>query len=424
MADEVVYPKYRWLLLFLGWLLYGLIAFNNTMTAVLYDLLEAAPVGLGLTTTQFYVSLTATSVAPIVLAIFGGMMADRYGVKRIVLLGAIVALAGTMLRLVSFGFIDFFIYNIMLGIGLGVVFPNLPKIVGLWFPPKQIAIATGLYMTALGLGSGLGLAIGPLFPTWRTAMLVMGIVFAASIVIWLLFAKDRPKGYKLGGVEIAGVPLKEGLVKAISSKYIWLIAVSYCLIAGVSQAYVNGAPLLLVEERSVAGAAAGQAVALAFLGFFAGTVFWVTLAEKLGVTKPIYMFCMIAAGVTAILMYQLAPGGGMWIMGVATGFCMGAGHPFIMQVPLRLREIGPRYAGSASGLIASLGHLLSFLLLPFMFTPIWDAFGGLSAVFFLAAAMLVGGVLYILVPETGRRARDRWATEEAEPSAPVDKPAS
>jgi len=349
LAEEVTYPKYRWLLLSLAWALYSLIAFNNTMTAVLYDLRDPIALGgLGLTDQQFYACLTATSIAPIVLALFGGMLSDRFGVRWTVFAGSIIAAGGTLLRLVSTGFPDFFAFNLLLGVGLGVIGPNLPKMVGMWFPPRQIAISTALYMTALGIGSGLGLALGPLFPTWRSAMLIMGMIFVASVVIWLFFAKDRPKGYKVDGVE---------------------------------------------------------------------------MAEKIGVTKQIYMFCMIMSGTAGIIGYLLAPGIGMWLNAVFPGFFMGAGHPFIMQVPLRLREIGPRYVGVAAGIIGSLGHLLSFILLPYMFEPIWhgvgswQGFGPFSAAIFLAAVLAVGGILYILAPETGRKAREEWEREAAEAQA-------
>ncbi len=421
MAEEVAYPKYRWLILVLAWMLYCLIAFNNTMTAVLYDLrFSIAQGGLGLTDQQFYACLTATSLAPIVLALFGGMLSDRFGVRWTVFVGSLIAAGGTLLRLVSTGFPDFFAFNLLLGIGLGVIGPNLPKLVGMWFPPKQIAIATALYMTALGLGSGLGLALGPLFPTWRSAILVMGVIFVASVVVWVLFAKDRPKGYTVGGVEIVGVPFKEGFLRAVKNKSLWLIAFSYAMVAAIVTAYVNGVPLLLVEARGVPGGAAGLVIALAVLGYIFGTVFWVLLAEKLGVTKPIYMFCMIMSGISGVIGYILAPGIGMWLNAIFPGFFMGAGHPFIMQVPLRLREIGPRYAGVAAGVIGSLGHLLSFILLPYMFEPIWhgagswQGFGPLSAAIFLAATLAVGGILYMFAPETGRKARERWEREAAE----------
>ena len=424
MAEEVTYPKYRWLLLSLAWALYSLIAFNNTMTAVLYDLRDPIALGgLGLSDQQFYACLTATSLAPIVLALFGGMLSDRFGVRWTVFAGSIIAASGTLLRLVSTGFPDFFAFNLLLGVGLGVIGPNLPKMVGMWFPPRQIAISTALYMTALGIGSGLGLALGPLFPTWRSAILIMGMIFVASVVIWLFFAKDRPKGYKVDGVEIVGVPFKEGLLRAVRSKNLWLIAFSYCMVSAVVTAYVNGVPLLLHEAKGVSEESAGLIEALAVLGHIFGTVFWVVLAEKIGVTKQIYMFCMIMSGTAGIIGYLLAPGIGMWLNAVFPGFFMGAGHPFIMQVPLRLREIGPRYVGVAAGIIGSLGHLLSFILLPYMFEPIWhgvgswQGFGPFSAAIFLAAVLAVGGILYILAPETGRKAREKWEREAAEAQA-------
>ena len=419
MAEQAVaYPKYRWLLLSLAWALYSLIAFNNTMTAVLYDLRDPIALGgLGLSDQQFYACLTATSIAPIVLALFGGMLSDRFGVRWTVFAGSIIAAGGTLLRVVSTGFPDFFAFNLMLGIGLGVIGPNLPKLVGMWFPPRQIAISTALYMTALGIGSGLGLALGPLFPTWQSAVLIMGLVFVGSVVAWLVLARDRPRGYTVGGVEIVGVPFKEGLLRAVRNRALWLIAFSYCLVAGVVTAYVNGVPLLLVEARGVPEKTAGLVIALAVLGYIFGTVFWVVLSEKLGVAKPIYMFCMVMSGVAGVIGYFLAPGFGLWLNGIFPGFFMGAGHPFIMQVPLRLRDIGPRYAGVAAGVITSLGHLVSFVLLPYWFEPIWhgvgswQGFGPFWAAFFLAVVLAMGGILYVLAPETGRKARERWERE-------------
>jgi len=421
LTDEVTYPRYRWYLLFLAWALFCLIAFNNMMTAVMGEQLvsSVAEGGLGLTDQQFYACLTATSLAPIVLSLVGGMLSDRFGVKRVVLLGSFIAAAGALLRYISFGFVDFFLYNILLGVGLGILGPNLPKLVGLWFPPRQIAIATALYMTALGVGPALGLALGSLFPTWQSAMLIMGLVFVASVAAWWIFAKDRPKGYTVGGVELTGVPFKEGLLRAVRSKTLWLLAAAYAMVMAVVAAYVNGVPRLLNVAKDMPEGPAGRVIALAVLGFIVGAVFWVWLAEKVGVTKPFYMGCMVMSGITGVLAYVLAPGIGMWLMGFFPGFFMGAGGPFIMQVPLRLREFGPRYVGVAAGVIGSIGHVLSFILLPYMFEPIWhgvgssQGFGPFWAAFFLAAVLAVGGILYILAPETGRKARERWEREAA-----------
>ena len=52
------------------------------------------------------------------------------------------------------------------GLGFGIMFPNLAKLVSVWFPQKEIGLATGVYMTGMSIGMSLGLAtIVPLFGT-------------------------------------------------------------------------------------------------------------------------------------------------------------------------------------------------------------------------------------------------------------------
>jgi len=89
----------------------------------------------------------------------------------------------------------------------------------------------------------------------------------------------------------------------------------------------------------------------------------------------------------------------------------------IYQLPVHLREFGPRYAATPTGVMDAMGNMGVVLMLPFMFTPIWLAAGPIMATVFLAIAITVGGLLYLPMPETGRKARKRWEKEAVEEGA-------
>lgn len=420
MPEEATYPRYRWFILVLGWVILSLTSYNNTMQNVRYDLLlPIAEGGLGLSTSQFYLCITASSVAPIALALISGLLTDRIGVKRVILYGSIITAAGALLRLASTGFVDLFIYCIIMGAGLGTVGGNVPKLVGQWFHVKQIYLGIALFTTALGIGPVLALATGAMWPSYFVGFLVMGCVLIAACVVWAIWAKDRPREYTEDGKAIVGVPFKEGFLTVIKSKHVWLIIVAYALAAGVISGYTGGMPLVLVASRGVSQGAAGIVVALGALGYVGGIVLWSWIAEKVGRMKPVFCTCAFLAGVGGFATFLLAPNIGMWLVALLPGLFNGAVTPLIFQMPLRLKGIGTRYAGSAMGIIASFGHIMSFIMLPFLFTPMWEGVSAFWAVlFFFVALPIIAAGLFAMLPEVGRKYMEKvWREMETSTTA-------
>jgi len=419
MAEEVKYTKYRWLLLIMGWAILSLTSYNHSMLNVRYDiLLPAVQGGLGLTTTQFYLCITSTAIASIPLALVSGFLTDWVGVKRVILYGALVTTVGALLRLAATGFVDLFLYSIVMGVGLGTVAGNVPKLVGQWFPVTQIYLGIALFTTALGIGPFLALATGSMWATWFQGFLFMGALLLATCVVWAIWAKDRPKEYTgEDGRTIIKIPFKENIRVVFKNKNVWLISASYCLVAAVVAGWVGGMPLVLVQTKGVAGGVAGLVISLSVVGYIIGIVLWSWVAEKWGYMKPVYILSMALSGTTGLLLYIFAPGPGMWVLGIFPGLFMGAGYPLIMQMPLRLPGIGLRYAGNAMGFIGMWGYLISFLMLPYMFTPIWDSVGPVYAVGFFCFSLWLAAALFFMAPEVGRKYIVRVLTEAQEKGA-------
>ena len=404
MTEEATYPRYRWFLLFIAWFLMTMMGYNNMMFNVQYDLLAPPPVGIGLTPHQFYLCITATTLAPVVMALASGLLTDRIGVKRVVLIGSIIAVVFGLLRILATGFVDMFIYCIVMGVGLGTLGGNAPKLVGQWFHVKQIYLGIGLILTALAVGPMLSLATGALWPSWSYGFLVVGLLLAVATVVWAIWGKDRPREYLDHGRTIVGVPMKEGLLAVIRSKNLWLIVGTYALANSLITAYVGGMPLIYVEERGVPRELAGLVCAIGGLGYAVGIPLFAWFAEKVGYIKPVLVVGVGLAGLGGYMTYLFAPNIGMWLFAVTPGFCMGAAPGLIMQMPLRFKEIGTRYAGSAVGLIGSINAGVTFIMLPFVFEPMWAAFGSNWAVpLFFVTFAAIAGLLFIFSKEVGRK---------------------
>ncbi len=419
MVEEERFPKYRWFLLFMAWALLCLTSYNNTMQNVRYDLREAAPLGLGLTTTEFYLCITASSLAPIFVNFLSGLLTDKIGAKKVILYGAIVTVFGAMLRTAAVGFVDMFIYCIIMGVGLGTLSGNVPKIVGQWFPVRQVYLGIALFSTSLGIGPFLALSTGAMFPGYFIGFIVMGGSLALMCGVWAVWAKDRPKEYLEAGRTIVNVPYRESLRTVIKSKPLWLILLSYGLVAGVVASWVGGIPLFLVVTKQVPVSLAGVVISLSVAGYTIGIVLWAWVAEKIGYMRPVYGVCMALSGTTGLLVYLLAPGIGMWVLGIFPGLFMGAGPPLVMQMPLRLPGLGTRYAGAAVGMVTSWSAMFGFLMLPYMFTPIWENFGSFWPALFLCLSLWLAGVLFVLAPEVGRKYMIRMLTQAQEEGAPA-----
>ena len=62
----------------------------------------------------------------------GGLLADRFGAKKIIGIGAIIMVIGSILRSTATSASSLLAFTFIYGAGLGLSFPNLPKMVGGW----------------------------------------------------------------------------------------------------------------------------------------------------------------------------------------------------------------------------------------------------------------------------------------------------
>ncbi len=158
----------------------------------------------------------------------GGRLADRFGPRRILAIGAICgATFTTMTALVPSAFTAalalMITVRVSLGLGEAVIFPGSNRLVASWIPSKERGLANGLIFAGVGAGAGL---TPPLISYimqhygWRSAFFITAPVELTAGIIWYLLARDKPETHPwVGKVELeaiqAGLPKQTGPGKAI-----------------------------------------------------------------------------------------------------------------------------------------------------------------------------------------------------------------
>ena len=150
---------------------------------------------INVTDREYGYVLAAFQVAYALGVIFAGRLVDRIGCRKgyplITGIWSLAAMSHALVRSVTgFGIARFF-----LGLGESGNFPAAIKATAEWFPPKERALATGIFNS----GAGVGAIVAPLLVPWvalhfgwRASFLVTGI-FSVAWIVWWSIRYHRPQ---------------------------------------------------------------------------------------------------------------------------------------------------------------------------------------------------------------------------------------
>jgi MFS transporter, ACS family, hexuronate transporter len=177
---------------------------------------------LNLSEVQYGNIVWAFQVAYALGVIFAGRLIDRLGCRRgyaiVTGVWSVAAMSHSLVNTVGeLGFARF-----MLGLGESGNFPAAVKAVAEWFPPRERALATGLFNSGTCVGAILAPFMVPwvvLHFGWRTSFLVTG-VFSAAWIVWWSIRYRRPR-------VAAGEPRTEAAVARPARSLAWWKLLGY-----------------------------------------------------------------------------------------------------------------------------------------------------------------------------------------------------
>jgi MFS transporter, ACS family, glucarate transporter len=129
-----------------------------------------------------------------------GRLADRFGPRRIVTLGAawwavFTALTGFAPAGVAGALGILLVVRFALGVGESVVFPASNRLVAAWIPSAERGIANGLIFAGVGAGAGITpplITYVLLHHGWRWSFAICALIGLGAGLGWFLVARDHP----------------------------------------------------------------------------------------------------------------------------------------------------------------------------------------------------------------------------------------
>ena len=397
--------KKRWVVLFAGCfinLCLGSIYAWSVFSSAMADYFNSS-LGMNVTPGDLAIVYTiANSVGPITM-ISGGWFNDKFGPKKVILVGGIMWGLGMFLSgfATSIGFL-IVTYGLVGGLGLGMAYGSTISTCVKFFPDKRGLIG-GVTTAVYGMSS----VILPPIVTKVVAVSdatfafkVVGIVFLVLIAVSCLFLEQCPDGYKPAGWEPAmtagGAAPKnldwKGMIKT-PVFYIMLLLLTCGAFTGmmiISQASPVAQNMIGMEP-----AAAGIAVSVLALFNALGRIGAGTLSDKIGrintlmvacILAVIGLFCLYNCGTGAVVLFYV----GLSIVGISFGSFMGVYPGFTAD------QFGPKNNSVNYG-IMFIGFALAGYFGPQIMRNTFASTGAYQQAFLIAICFSVVGVVFTLL---------------------------
>jgi cyanate permease len=386
---------YRWLILFMGWLIYFSFGLISTSIAPL-----VAPImlDLDLSYTQMGIITGTWQLMYILTAQPLGMMIDNLGVYKSLFLGSLLISVSSLIRAFVTGFWGLFASVALFGFGGPLVSIGTPKLISIWFMGEERGTASGINASGSSVGSVTALAftnsvILPSVGNWRGVFLGYGFLGVILTFIWVILGRRTPP---LEIQQTIQLPEKENMRKKLSLheyRDIWIIVgigvVSFFTIHALN----NWLPSML-EFRGFSPSQAGYATSIMTLSGIFGSLVVPRASYKVNSRKMLLATLLSTLGVS-ILLTGLGGSVYLWFGLISTGFMMRALTPLLLLMFMEMPEVGSEHMGFVGGLYFSLGEIGGFLG-PFMMGYLRDLTG--SFIFGIYVLTLVALSAMITLP--------------------------
>jgi predicted MFS family arabinose efflux permease len=382
-----------WVLLILAW------AANFVIRIGFSALLPSIIDELSLSYTRAGLLASAFFYAYVLMQIPSGLLGDRFGRRRVLLIGLVGGAVAAGLTGLAGSFATLFLARALTGAFQGSLFSNDRAIIATVTPPERIGLGQGVSFSGPGIGLTFGLVIGGLlveFLPWRTVMMLFGLgPLAAAALIARYVPAPAPSAIRTA--------VRQRLRSLFTNGPLWVLAlVSLCAI-GNQFILATWSPLFFAEVGVTDVARAGSYAALqgiaASLGMVASGWAHDYLLERGYGSKTVIVVglagVMLSMLVMAVVIAQRSIPALAIVLFVAAFFCWsiwGAVYALLARL-VRTEELGTAFGFSNS--ISFVGAIVG----PTATGWVRDLTGSFSAGCLLAAALaLIGVALALAVP--------------------------
>lgn len=348
--------------------------------------------------------LTAFYIGYAITVLPGGMLADKFGYKKLLLeavLGNLVVM-GAMVFMQ--GYWDGLVLRFVLGLVSG---PDLSACLGIiteWFDGKKRATATGIFNTCTSFGLTVINLYAPSVMVhygWRATLGVTALFpLAALIFAWFALKGTPPFPQQFGVKESDGKVETESsmqrLRKAINNRSVWMLAITGLFATGAKWGVTNWANLFMVKNLKFSLVTAGSAMAIFGITSVISMVVAGWISDHSKWSRHVWAAIFMAIFTPTIIGFALTPHGNTALLYFWTG-AMGVGAFMFSTITNNLSvEVAPAdQRGTVSGFINVFNQVGSFLA-PILLGQILASSGSYVASYLIISVFPIIAVVALL----------------------------
>lgn len=432
-VNSVVHAHYAWYIVAMGTTLQLTTNFVSQAFAILVVVMRD---NFGWSLTAIVLAYSLRSIIGALLAPWAGVLGDRYGAKRVMLVGAGCFVGGLLLLSTITQIWQLFLYySIVLGFAQSMFQVNIPTTVAAWFKTK-LGVAVGIQQSAGGMGASVlapGLAVLLTQTDWQTAFLIIGVGGGAVVFALLAFFHGEPadRGKQPYGTDenseapansfsaaVAKIRSQVFLKRAKETRAFWFLPLVHHL-GCVGHAIVIVHGVFYATTKGVSLEAATFIISIYSFTSIASRFMVPVLADRLG-AKGVMAFFYFLQGVAVLMLFWTQEAWQFYLFAAVFGVGFGGEMSAFLVVNRQYFGMGP--VRTVFG-IQSMGAGLGMALGGLVGSVIYDRFGSYDLAWIVSIVASMGGMIAIISMESTERGLipdwEESLPQEAQPPAPA-----
>ena len=352
---------YRWVVL-LAFM--AIIAVNQllwiTFAAVTTDAMKfygVSDLSIGLLSLSFMVVFIFVSFP-------ASWVIDTYGLRVGIGIGAVLTgVFGLVRGLVATNYTWVLVAQIAIAIGQPFILNAVTTIAARWFPMKERATASGIGSLAIYLGILVGLALTPyltLHSGINGMLMIYGIASAIAMIIFFLFARERPPSPPCPPDQESRSLVLDGLNKMIRQRDFIILLIIFFVGLGAFNAITTWIEQV-IAPRGFSATQAGDAGGIMIFGGILGAVILPLLSDHYRKRVPFLLIAVLGAavglaGITYVTGYAL-----LLTFSFIFGFFLLSAGPIGFQYAAEITYPAPE--GTSNGMVILMGQISGILFI-------------------------------------------------------------
>jgi len=347
--------KYRWIMLIVYMLV---IAANQLLWITFAPITAAATSYYGVSDLYIGILSMCFMIVYIVVSFPASWIIDTYGIRVGVGIGAVLTgVFGLMRGLAGTDYTLLLVAQIGIGIGQPFLLNAITKFAARWFPIEERATASGLGTLSMYIGILIAMILTPFLIQGKGingTLYIYGIVAMIAVVVFFIFAKERPITAPCRPDQEERSLVLDGLKSMFQNKNFYLLMFIFFIGLGVFNSVTTWIEDIL-KPRGFSATEAGITGGLMILAGIIGALIMPMLSDHYRKRIP---FIVIAQIGTIIGLAGITFSNSYWILlcsGAIMGFFLLSAGPIGFQYGAEITY--PASEGTSNGLLLFMGQI-------------------------------------------------------------------